>query len=369
MAESVGLKLPSNAIICIVGDYCNLRCLYCFHRWKDQGRKQIMSSKLLEKFIREFLYLPLPIYIFSWHGGEPLLAGLDFFETAIELQNQYKEERQIIQNLVQTNGTLIDDEWALFFKNHNFGIGVSLDGNRETHDHFRVDKNGKGTFNKTMEGIKILRKHGIEPGILQTLTRNNISRAEESFQFFIDDLGIKNLGVNPYFDIVGLNKLMSDQKVTNKEFTTFLKTYIELWLERDDPNLRIREIDNFIGAVLRKPTHYCRLNGLCWTTFCINYNGEIYPCDPFLDQREFFCGDLTKQSLLEIFTGSLWQETIGKIDNLPPECRACKWQSVCHNGCSYLRVGGIEGKYYYCQAQKEIFAYLEKVTREYLAET
>jgi len=323
-----------------------------------------MDLELLEKFIREFLELPLPIYIFSWHGGEPLLAGLDFFEKAIELQNRHKKRGQIIQNLVQTNGTLINGEWASFFKAQKFGVGVSLDGNKKSHDRFRLDKNGKGTFDRVMEGIKILRQHGVEPGILQTLTQNNIPRVKENFRFFVDELDIKNLAVNPYSDIIGLNKWMINQQVSNEEFTIFLKTYIELWLEKDDPDLRIREIDNFIGAVLKKPIHYCQLNGLCWATFCLNYDGEIYPCDGFLSHKEFLCGNLSKQSLLEIFTSSSWQDIYKKISDLPSECRVCKWQLVCHNGCSHLRIGGIEGKYYYCKTRKEIFAYLEKAIRE-----
>jgi uncharacterized protein len=222
-----------------------------------------------------------------------------------------------------------------------------------------MDDSGHSSFEKVVESVKILRQYGIEPGILQTLTRDNIPQVVENFRFFVDDLNIKSLAINPYRN-VGSNKEMRNQGLTDKEFTTVLKVYIDLWLTRNDENLRVREIDNFLGGILRKPVHSCEFNGLCWTVFCLNYDGKIYLCDRFLGQEEFFCGDFSKQSLLEIFNSDIWQDMVRRVNILPSECRACEWQSVCCNGCSHLRVGGIGGKYYYCQTRKKVFAYLKE---------
>ncbi len=360
--EIIDMKLPSNAIICIVGTWCNLRCPYCFHHKKNQENRQLMSQDLLERFIREYLELPLPLFIFNWHGGEPLLAGLPFFEQIVRIQKRFRKKGQIIQNLVQTNGTLLNEEWALFFKDHNFGVGVSMDGIEEIHDCFRKDGNDRGSFKRVIEGVEALRKHGVEPGILQTLTRDNISkgRNRENFRFFFRDLEIKSLALNPLF-FSQRGARLSSQSIRNREFTLVLKDYIDLWLAEDDGDIQIREIDNLLGALLNHPIHHCDFNGLCWTTFCLDYNGKIYFCDRFLRQKRFLCGDLSRQSLSEVFASSAWQSIVKAAGILPPACKNCEWRDVCHNGCSHLRVGGVGGRYYYCPTRKEVLSYLGEI--------
>lgn len=353
--------LPRVAIIMVVGTQCNLRCPYCFYHLSNQDNDQIMNLSLLEKFIKEYLDLPLETFTFNWHGGEPLLAGLSFFEKAVEFQNQFRKEGQKVRNIIQTNGSLINEEWVLFFKSNNFGIGISLDGDKVSHDHFRIDKINHGSFDKVIDGINILRRYGIEPGILQTVTHDNFLRAKENFRFYVKELRIKSLAVNPYHEMNKKNKSMINQKLTPREFTTFLKTYINLWLGQNKEDLQIREIDNFLGGIIGKQVFHCDFNGLCWMTFCLNYDGKIYFCDRFLNQEEFFGGDFSKQPLLKIFNSSRWKTILKKASSFAPECRVCKWQFICHNGCSHLRIGGIKGRYCYCQTRKDIFEYLEKL--------
>lgn len=367
--EESNLNFPSTAIVMIVGTYCNLRCSYCVHHATDRGKKQIMELNLLKKFIKEFLELPLQTFIFNWHGGEPLLAGLDFFKQIVEFQQRFSRKSQKIRNLIQTNGTLINKEWASFFNFHNFGIGVSLDGNKESHDRFRIDENGQGSFKKVIKGIKILRKHNIEPGILQTLTSESVSRVVENFQFFVDDLGTKNFAINPYYDVQKLNKNMTNQMVSNKEFISFLKILINLWLIRDDENLQVREIDDFLGAILEKPVLCaCDFNGLCRTGFCLNYDGKVYLCDSVLGREEFFIGDISKQTLFNIFTSDRWQEIIRNINTFSSDCKICEWQTICHNGCIYHRVGKARSKYYYCFTRKKFLSYVKKIFYKYFLE-
>jgi len=181
--------------------------MYCFYHGKDQSTSTIMNYKLLEKFIKEYTQLYACNLTFNWHGGEPLLAGLPFFKEIVNLQSIYKRKGQIIRNTVQTNATLINNEWARFFKEYNFQIGVSIDGAERSHNRFRRYNNQKGSFKETVRGIKILQKHGIKVGIIQTVTRENIKYTQENFKFFFDDLGIKSLGINAYLDSMGNNKI------------------------------------------------------------------------------------------------------------------------------------------------------------------
>ncbi|MDD3735445.1 MAG: radical SAM protein [Candidatus Pacebacteria bacterium] len=352
-------------IIKIVGDYCNLRCKYCFYHGKDQSAVNIMSYSLLEKFIKEYTNLYENNLTFNWHGGEPLLAGLPFFKEIVNLQNIYKRNDQIIRNTVQTNATLINNEWAEFFKEYNFRIGVSIDGPEKSHNQFRRYNNQKGSFKETVRGVKTLKKYGIKVGVIQTVTRENIEYAQENFNFFFSDLGIKNLGVNAYFDSIGSNKEMINQSVSNEDFIFLLKNYIDLWLIRDDPTIRIREIDNFIAGAIEKQAASCNFNGSCTKFFCVNCDGKVYSsCDRFSEQQEMFIGDLKQQPLAEVLNHFNESECKLKINSLPDDCIFCEWKQFCHNGCTYHRIGGINGKYYYCEVRKEIFNYLRKKIRD-----
>lgn len=347
-------------IIKVVGDFCNLRCRYCFYNTTDQLTPHVMSNELLEKFLSQYMELFTGHLIFIWHGGEPLLAGLPFFQKVVDLQRKNLKDGQTIQNTIQTNATLVDDEWAEFFRIHCFRVGVSLDGGKESHDHFRANNAGKGSFDQVMAGIEVLRQHGIQPGIIQTLTRDNLTCAKEDFDFFANILGTQGWGINTYLDVKGINSAMLDQGITDEELIKFLKTYINLWLAEDDPNLRVREIENFISGVFGKRAPNCTFNGSCTGFFCLEYDGRIYPCDRLSNRPELLFGNLSQQSLLEILNGPTRLRYAEDVNSLHLDCAACEWQKACHNGCTMHRVGGIRGKYYYCETRKEIFAYLKE---------
>ena len=352
-------------IIKVVGDFCNLRCRYCFYNTTDQLTRHVMSDELLEKFLAEYMELFPGNLFLIWHGGEPLLAGLRCFERILELEVKHLKEGQTIRNAIQTNATLVNDEWAAFFKTHNFKVGVSLDGGQESHDHFRKDQKGEGSFDRVMRGIEILRSHGIEPGIIQTLTHDNVPRIKEDFSFFANVLGVKRWGVNDFLDVDAINQAMLNQSVTNEELTAFLKTYIDLWLAQDDGKIQIREIDNFMSGVLGKRASSCTFNGACTGYFCLEYNGKVYPCDRLSNRAEFLLGDLSSQSLLEILNGPARLKYAENVNSLHPDCAACEWQRACHNGCTANRIGGVRGKYYFCETRKAIFGYFKNKLDEY----
>lgn len=305
-----------------------------------------MSDELLEKFIAQYMELFTGRLTFIWHGGEPLLAGLPFFQKILKLQTKYIIEGQTVKNAIQTNATLISDEWAEFLKVHNFKIGVSMDGDKESHNRFRKNCGGEGSFKRVTRGIEILRSHGIKTGVIQTLTHDNLSHTKEDFNFFANILKINGWGINTYLDTEGINNAMLNQTITNRDLIEFLKTYIDLWLAQNDSNLRIREIDNFIYGVFKKHARNCTFNGSCTAYFCLEYDGRIYPCDRLSNRPEFLFGDLSQQSLLEILNGPKRLEYAKCVNSLHPECAVCEWQSACHNGCTANRVGGIKEKYY-----------------------
>ncbi len=368
MNKSVILTSPLRTmvpIIKVVGDYCNLRCRYCFYNARDQSVRCVMSDELLEKFIKEYMELFSGNLKFIWHGGEPLLAGMSFLRKIVYLQAKYLTSKQTIQNVIQTNATLINSEWARFFKTNNFKVGVSIDGAKRSHNHFRLHKKGFGSFNAAVRGIKILENNNIHPGFIQTLTKSNIENAQEDFYFFSEILKAKSWGINHYLDIQQVNKKMLGQSIDCVDLTNFLKVYIDFWLTQDRPDIRIREIENFFAGVLNKQSSNCTFSGSCTGYFTVEYNGKVFPCDRLSTDEKFLFGDLSTQSLLEVLNGSKRIEYAQSVNTPHADCINCEWHNACHNGCSANRIGGIQGKYFYCESRKVIFAYLKEKIQKY----
>ncbi len=290
--------LPSMMpIIKIVGDWCNLRCDYCLYYTNNQEKKTVMDKELLEKFIKEYLDNFEGHLKFTWHGGEPLLAGIPFFKRIIALQKKYRKKNQFILNTIQTNGTLITQQWADFFKTHKFRIGISLDGIKQAHNKFRKDKHGKGTFNKTLQGLKILQKNKVPAGILHVLTRSNLNTVKQNLDFFVNELGIKNIATSVY--LPSNNPGMKNEEITNEELTQFYKTLIKFWIDQDNKLLQIRDIDNFIAGIIGKQASLCSFGGTCSSFFLWNTMVKYILVINFRENRIFYG---------EIFPGSLWQK-------------------------------------------------------------
>lgn len=354
------------ALIKVVGDFCNLRCSYCYYYKNDQSKRTIMKYDLLEKFIADYLELFSGKINFIWHGGEPLLAGISFFERAVKLQKNYASENHIIRNSIQTNATLINDDWAQFFKNNNFKVGISIDGNKRSHNRFRKDKSGNGSFDKVIKGIKTLRKYKVKLVFIQTVTLSNIKNLKDDFLFFVDSLGVQSWGFSPYFvPDKNYQSAISHEHIDNLTITEYLKECINLWLLKDDPKLRIREIDNYIAGVISKTSNCCAFNGFCTSYLCLNYDGKIYPCFKFSGQDKFLLGDFSKTSLLEILNGTECSKYTNDVNTIHIDCLFCKWKAFCNNGCPVLRVNSIKGKFYFCETRKNLFSYLENIIEEY----
>lgn len=358
LTSGLSIMLP---VVKIVGNWCNLKCDYCFYYTKNQNNKTVMTEDILEKFIAEYLDLFEGDLKFTWHGGEPLLAGIEFFNKIIEFQRKYSNDKHRILNTLQTNGTLVNEEWARFFKKHDFRIGISLDGTEVYHNKFRKNNKNSGSFKQAIRGVEILKKHNVPLGILHVLTHSSVPYTSKNLDLFFKKLKIKTIG-SIIYSIAG-NALMKGEKIENKELMSFYQTLIDFWLNEDSPNLKSREIENFISGVIGKQATLCEFGGTCTGFFCLDYDGKIYPCDKLSGRPEFYWGNLSRQSLLNILNSRARLEYAKKANTLPVDCLRCKWKHGCHNGCPACL--NDQGKYYFCEARKETFEYVAEIIKNF----
>lgn len=346
-------------VIKVVGDYCNLKCRYCYYNSSAQSNVKNISLELVEYFIQQYLSIYDGTVSFIWHGGEPLLIGRQFFEDIVRFQDAYKKKSHVINNYIQTNATLLSEKWISFLDGNGFKVGVSVDGDALSHDANRVSPNGKGTHSRVTLAIQLLRSRNVRHGAIQTVTKQNLANIVEDFDYLTNELGLSCWGINAYLDIEESNSAMREQGLSNEDFANYLIGIIGLWLEKDDPGLRIREIDNFLSGVMGRRSDNCSFNGACTSYFCLEQNGDIYPCDRMSFNEEYCFGNLYRESLAAILNSKKRMQYASSVNRLPDGCQSCEWLNACRNGCPYHRRGGIEGKYFYCEARKKVFAYLQ----------
>ena len=320
---------------------------------------------MLESFMEQYFDLFDGKLSFIWHGGEPLIVGIDYFRRIVEIQQRLLKKSQRIRNSVQTNGTLINDEWAKFFSEHDFRVGISLDGARESHDRFRRNTAGGSTHDRILESVKILQARGLSPGFIQTLTASNLDNVEADFRFLANVVGATHWGINVYHSECGGGGIMQTENVSPGDYSNYLKRLIFLWMEYNSADIGLREIDSHLCGVLGKKARNCSFNGECTSFFCLEHNGRIYPCDRSSDREDLLLGDFTKSSLQEILQSKERLDYVSRVDNIHEECRQCDWQNVCNNGCTMHRDGSIDGKYYYCQSRKDVLGYLKTLTTDH----
>lgn len=258
----------------IVGDLCNLRCHYCRNREFKQDDITVMRIEVLENLFRIIAALPQKVIRICWHGGEPLLAGLAFFEKIIVFEKKLFQKRFI--NSVQTNATLVTNNWGEFFSKNNFHIGVSIDGSEIMHNANRKYISGKGSYKDALRGVKIFRSYGINPGSICTITRDTVSLAYEGFLSLVEN-GFTGISFNTFYNIASDLK-EADKSVSDGEWTTFLKRVFDEWMRINSLNIRIREIDQILAWTKNLVSNNCAFKGTCANWLVINWDGHIYPC-------------------------------------------------------------------------------------------
>ncbi len=376
------------------GATCNLDCKYCFFLSKEMlypGSRFRMADEMLELYIRQLLEAhQVPEVTVAWQGGEPTLMGLDFFRRSVELVEKHRRPEQQVLHTMQTNGTRLDDDWAAFLKQHNFLIGLSVDGPRQIHDTYRVNKGGSGSFDQVMRGWEALRRHDVDFNILCTLHAANADHPVEVYRFFRDELGAQfvqfipiierateeNLpvanqgwseragGDRPLYTQAG--HLVTERSIEPEQYGRFLIGVFEEWVRRDVGKVYVQLFDVTLGAHVGQYS-LCIHSPVCGNALALEHNGDLYSCDHFVEP-DFLLGNIMDQHMIELIA-SPKQRKFGqdKMDTLPRYCRECDVRFACHGGCPKDRFmstpDGEPGLSYLCAGFKLFFHHMDRPMR------
>jgi uncharacterized protein len=354
------------------GAICNLACEYCFFLSKEAlypGSTFHMTDQMLETYIRQLVESHrVPEVTVAWQGGEPTLMGLDFFRRSIELEEKYRKPGTEILNTIQTNGTLLDDEWCTFFRERGFLVGISIDGPRGLHDAYRVNKGGRPTFDQTMRGLRLLQKHGVEFNVLTTIHAANGDQPLEVYGFLRDEAGAKFIQFIPIVERDNQTGFQEGNTVTARSVSAenygrFLIAVFEEWVRRDVGRVFVQMFDvalaNWVGA----PPGLCVHAPTCGTALALEHNGDLYSCDHFVEPKHLL-GNIARNPMIQLI-GSRQQHRFGqdKLDTLPRHCRECDVRFACHGGCPKDRFtdtpDGEPGLNYLCAGYKAFFRHVD----------
>lgn len=359
-----------------IGPICNLDCAYCYYLDKeslypDNGpmlNAWRMSDATLETFVRDYIAAQprAPEINFGFQGGEPTLLGLEFFRKVIALQYKYARPLQPISNMVQTNGTLLDDRWCQFFKEHNFLVGLSLDGPPDLHDKYRCDKAGRGTHSNVLRGLRLLQKHGVDVNILCVLNRHNAGYPLRLYDYF-KSLDIRFIQFIPIVEHVGLGTV-SDRSILPEQYGSFLTTLFDEWIQHDVGNMFINLFDVALQAYAGETPSLCVHAETCGGALALEHNGDLYACDHFVEPRHLR-GNI-QNIPLPLLIDDPSQDSFGtaKRDSLPAQCRTCSVRFLCHGGCPKDRFSITESKEpglnYLCAGYKHFFTHIDAPMRQ-----
>jgi uncharacterized protein len=373
------------------GAICNLDCEYCFFLSKEMlypGSRFRMADDLLETYLRQLIeaHARAPEVTVAWQGGEPTMMGLDFFRRSVELAESYRMPHQRIVYTIQTNATLIDDEWAGFFKDRGFLVGVSIDGPREIHDTYRVDKGGKGSFDRVMAGLAHLRGRSVEWNALTTIHAANQTRGREIYRFLRDECGARFMQFIPIIEratpdtlpvanegwgegvrgrplYTQEGDLLTDRSISPDGYGRFLIDVFEDWVRRDIGEVYVQMFDVALANWHGEPPSLCVHSETCGVALAIEHTGDLYSCDHFVEPA-FKLGNIKDTHMIELIA-SPQQRKFGldKRDTLPLFCRECDVRFACHGGCPKDRFTddpyGEPGLNYQCPSFKAFFHHVD----------
>ena len=339
---------------------CNLDCTYCFYLDREADPyaalpHRQMTEETLERLVDTYLFYSFPNSVFAFQGGEPTLAGLPFFEKLVGFQKRFGRAGQSVSNSLQTNGILLDENWCKLFREYNWLIGISMDGPEKIHDSYRLNKGGQGTWRRVMQSIETMQKEKVEFNVLCVVSQANVDRPRELYKFF-RSIGADNIQYIPLseFDSGGSPMPFTP---TPEQYGRFLVESFDAWWP-DRRNVRIRFFDNLAEALAGQTPGTCTLHQTCGSYVVVEYNGDIYPCDFFVDPA-WNIGNVNLDSWTEIARRQKRSNFNSKKTIATPECAVCEWQNICHNGCPKFRHAAhkdFEQLDYFCAAYKMIYA-------------
>jgi uncharacterized protein len=373
------------------GSACNLDCKYCFFLSKEMlypGSRFRMADDLLEIYIRQLLAAHHTSDVsINWQGGEPTLMGLDFFRRSIFYAEKCKRPDQKIGHTIQTNGVLLNDEWCKFFKQHGFLVGLSVDGPQALHDFYRVNKNGRGSFDQVMHGLACLKKHGVDFNILCTVHAANADHPIEVYRFFRDELQADYIQFIPIVERIAAEDLprarkswgqqdsaeqklyvqagsnVTERSVGAEQFGRFLIAIFDEWVRRDVGTVFVQTFDVALGSWLGQH-NLCVVSPTCGKSLALEHNGDLYSCDHFVEP-DYLLGNIRETPLSEL-VASEKQRSFGcaKFESLPKYCRNCDVLFACYGDCPRNRFAetpdGEPGLNYLCAGYKLFYHHIDR---------
>lgn len=356
-----------------VGSLCNMRCKYCYYLDKAalyDYRQPQMDDRLLESYIRANIEgNNSPVIAFAWHGGEPLLAGKEFFRKAVALQQRYAEGKRV-ENSIQTNGLLVDDEWCQIFRDNNFLVGVSIDGPEHIHDAHRVDAGGNPTFARVMKGIERLYRNRVEYNTLTTVNIHSEGRGAEVYKF------LRQISV--FMQFLPVAELLCDGRVQSPEnegadvapwsvsakgFGQFMCDIFDIWVKNDVGRRYVQFFDATLALMVGVQPSVCSLCETCGSGLTVEHNGDVYCCDHFV-YPQYKIGNIHTDRLADLaYCDRQFEFGVAKRALLPRECRHCKFYNLCHGECPKHRFiadnTGEYGKNYLCDGYRMFYEHTE----------
>jgi len=373
------------------GATCNLDCEYCFFLSKEMlypGSRFRMAEELQETYIRQLLeaHSRAPEVVVAWQGGEPTMMGLPFFRRAIELQAKYAQPGQRVLNTLQTNGTLLTDEWGVFLKENDFLVGISVDGPREMHDAYRVDKGGKPTFDRVMRGLDVLKRHEVEWNVLTTVHAVNGDHGGQVYRFLRDDLGATFIQYIPIIEratpdtlqiadtgwgsgvhgrplYVQDGSLVTHRSIAPEQYGRFMIDVFEEWVRSDIGTVFVQIFDTALAGWYGEGGGMCIHAETCGQQLALEHNGDLYSCDHYVEPG-YLLGNIGERTMLELIALPQ-QQKFGqdKRDTLTQFCRDCDVRFACNGGCPKDRFAtspyGEPGQHYLCPGYKDFFHHVQ----------
>ena len=375
------------------GAHCNLACKYCYYLEKNNlyqnTPRHLMSDEMLEQFTREYIEAQtMPQVLFTWHGGEPLMRSIDFYKKALALQKKYAHGKQI-DNVIQTNGTLLTDEWCEFFAKNHWLVGISIDGPQEYHDHYRVTPAEKPSWEKVMQGIQLLKKHRVEWNAMAVVNAYNAEHPLEFYHFFRDN-GCQYLQFTPIVERLTEHEdgrtlasladdreiPLADASVTPQQWGNFLCTIFDDWVRHDVGKMFVEIFDCTLANWMGVLPGICAYSKECGHAGVMEHNGDVYSCDHFVFP-EYKLGNIRDQSLIDMLYGEK-QQAFSRLKHtsLPRQCKECDMEFACHGECPKNRFEkdkyGEPGLNYLCQGYYQYYThvapYMDFMKRELLAQ-
>lgn len=365
-----------------VSSICNLNCKYCYYLeknnlYRDGNPRRVftMSDDLLERYIKQYLESQtMPQALFTWHGGEPLMRPLSFYKKVLSLQQKYGR-RMMIDNSIQTNGTLLTDEWCEFFKQNNWLVGVSIDGPQEFHDEYRRTRQGGPSFKKVMQGINLLNKHGVEWNAMAVVNDYNADYPADFYNFF-KEIGCHYIQFTPIVERIrnhadgrhlasALDKdeaKLADFSVSPEQWGEFLCGVFDEWVKQDVGNYFVQIFDATLANWTGHEPGLCSMASTCGHAAVMEYNGDIYSCDHFVFP-EYKLGNINERTIVEMIASDRQiRFGLDKRDNLPGQCRRCRFTNICNGECPKNRFAttsdGEPGLNYLCKGYHKFFSHV-----------